>query len=269
MQQAPDRIAEIDWTDHWRRLVKERSAVAGGHGDPSYWDRRAPTFARSTRTRVDDFLAVVTPYTSARKTLIDVGAGAGRHALPLAERLEWVTAVEPSEGMRALIPPRDNMTVIASTWDEAEVAPADLVICAHVLYGVEEPGPFIAKLDRSARERVFIMLREGPMPHPATVIRERMLGGPGPRLPQFTDLFMLLVQMGMAPDVTFIRYQVVQRYADLNEALADCQSLMRGDWDEAAVRGMLQEILIRDGDELVFDGGLLLSGIAHWHPSTG
>ena len=133
VKQAPERVADIDWTDHWRRLVQERSAVAGSHGDPSYWDRRAPTFARSTRTRVDDFLAVVAPYTSPRKTLIDVGAGAGRHALPLAERLEWVTAVEPSEGMRAQIPPRDNMTVIASTWEEAEVAPADLIICAHVI----------------------------------------------------------------------------------------------------------------------------------------
>jgi SAM-dependent methyltransferase len=265
MKQAPDRVADIDWIESWRRLVQERSAIAGSHGDPSYWDRRAPTFARSTRTRIDGFLAVVAPYASPRKTLIDVGAGAGRHALPLAERLEWVTAVEPSEGMRAQIPPRDNMTVIASTWEEAEVAPADLVICAHVLYGVEEPAPFIAKLDRSARDRVFIMLREGPMPHPATVIRERM-GGPSPRLPQFTDLFMLLVQMGMAPDVTFIRYQVVQRYADLNEALADCRPLLRGEWDEAQVRGMLQEILTQDGDELVFDGGLSLSGIAHWKP---
>src|ERR1700680_4668769 len=103
MQQAPDRIADIDWAGQWRRLVQERSAVAGGHGDPSYWDRRAPTFARSTRTRVDDFLAVMAPYTSPRKTLIDVGAGAGRHALPLAERLEWVTAVAPCEGMGAMI----------------------------------------------------------------------------------------------------------------------------------------------------------------------
>src|ERR1700730_10317856 len=104
MKQALDRVADIDWVEHWRRLVKERSAAAGSHSDPTYWDRRAANFARSTRTRVDDFLAVVGPYTSARKTLIAVGAGAGRHALPLAERLEWVTVVEPSEGMRAQIP---------------------------------------------------------------------------------------------------------------------------------------------------------------------
>jgi SAM-dependent methyltransferase len=266
MKQTPVRIADIDWAEQWRRLVQERAAAAGAHGDPSYWDRRAPGFARSTRTRVDDFLGVVAPFASARKTLIDVGAGAGRHALPLAERLEWVTAVEPSEGMRAQIPPRDNMTVIASSWEEAEVAPADLVICAHVLYGVDEPAPFIAKLERSARERVFIMLRAGQLPHPAVVIRQRMLGGPGPRMPQFSDLFMVLMDMGIAPDVNFIRYPVVQRYADLDAAWADCQSLVGAGIDEVQARGMLREILTQDEDELVFDAGPTLSGIAHWKP---
>jgi hypothetical protein len=76
------------------------------------------------------------------------------------------------------------------------------------------------------------------------------------------------VQMRMAPDVTFIRYPVVQRYADLDEALADCQALLRGDVDESEVRGILREILNQDGDELVYNGGLSLSGIAHWRPST-
>jgi SAM-dependent methyltransferase len=268
MKQAPDRVADMDWVAHWRGLVQERSAAAGSHSDPTYWDRRAASFARSTGTRIDDFLAVVAPYTSARKTLIDVGAGAGRHALPLAERLEWVTAVEPSEGMRAQIPARDNMTVIASAWEDADVAPADLVICAHVLYGVEEPAPFIGKLDRSARERVFVMLREGQIPHPAAVIRERLMGAPGPRLPQFSDLFMLLLQMGIAPNVNFISYPIIQRYADLDEAWADCQSLIGAGLDEAQARAMLQEILTQEGDELVFNGGLALSGIAHWHPQT-
>lgn len=266
MQETTDRIAGIDWVEHWRHLVSERSAAGRGHGDPSYWDRRAPSFARSTRTRVDDFLAVVARYTSPRRTLIDVGAGAGRHALPLAERLEWVTAVEPSVGMRALIPPRDNMTLVASTWEEAEVAPADLVICCHVLYGVEDPVAFITKMDRSARERVFIMIREGPVPHPATIVRERMRGGLEPRMPQFSDLFMLLMQMGIAPDVEFVRYPIVQRYADMSEALADCQSHIGDGWDEAQARRILQEVLVQEGEELVFDAGLTLSGIAHWHP---
>jgi SAM-dependent methyltransferase len=268
MQDISDRATAIDWAEHWRLLVAERAAAAGGHGDPSYWDRRAPTFARSTRSRVDQFLDVVAPYLSPRKTLIDVGAGTGRHALPLVERLEWVTAVEPSEGMRALIPPRDNMTVVASTWEEATVASADLVICCHVLYGIGEPVRFIAKMERSARERIFIMMRELPLLHPATVVRERTLGGVEPRLPRFSDLFMLLMQMGIAADVTFIRYPIVQRYVGMDEALADCRALIGVEWDEAKARAILREVLVEDGDELVFDGGVTLSGIAHWRPRT-
>src|SRR5260370_15728737 len=123
-------LEDIDWGERCGAIVRQRTG--SDSPDPTYGDRRAPSYARITRDRKDDFLRVVEPYASARKTLIDAGAGAGRHAVALAERLEWVTAVEPSEGMRAQIPPRDNMTVIASTWQDAEVPSADLVICCHV-----------------------------------------------------------------------------------------------------------------------------------------
>jgi len=55
--------------------------------------------------------------------------------------------------MRALIPALDNLTVIASSWEDAEVAPADLVVCSHVLYAVAEPVPFLEKMESCARER--------------------------------------------------------------------------------------------------------------------
>jgi SAM-dependent methyltransferase len=258
--------AEHEWEQRWKAIVEARSSLAGTHADPGYWDRRAPSFARSTQSRADELLRVIEPFLSPRKTLIDVGAGSGRHAVPLAERLEWVTAVEPSEGMRAQMAPRANMTVVASTWEDAEVAPADLVMCSHVLYGVADPVPFIAKLDASARERVFVMLRESQLAHPAAVIRARMFGDDGPRLPRFSDLFMLLMEMSIAPDVTFMRYPIVTRYKDMEEAMADSRGLVGDGWDEAAGRRTLDELLVRDRDQLVFDGGTVLSGVAHWQP---
>ena len=125
-------MQEVDWEARWKQIVVDRATLASDHADSGYWDRRAASYSRSTQTRVDEFLQVLEPYLSPRKTLIDVGAGTGRHTVPLAERLEWVTAVEPSEGMRSHIPPRDNITSVASTWEDAEVAPADLVVCSHV-----------------------------------------------------------------------------------------------------------------------------------------
>src|SRR5258708_8942543 len=123
----------MDWVENWKQIVEERATRAGTHPAPGYWDRRAPSFARSTQARADEFLKVIDPYVSPVKTLIDAGAGTGRHAVPLSERLEWVTAVEPSEGMRSMIPPRDNMTVVASTWWDAGAAPPALVICSPLL----------------------------------------------------------------------------------------------------------------------------------------
>src|SRR5437660_1712755 len=131
-------MEEIDWRQRWKRIVDDRSTLAAGHADHGYWDRRAASYARSTQTRVDEFLQVLEPFLSPRKTLIDVGAGTGRYSVPLAERLEWVTAIEPSEGMRSHIPPRDNITSVASTWEDAGVAPADLVVCRHSPYGAPE-----------------------------------------------------------------------------------------------------------------------------------
>jgi SAM-dependent methyltransferase len=261
-------VDAIDWEARWKEIVADRATLASGHADSGYWDRRAGSYARSTHTRSDQFLRVLEPYLGPRKTLIDVGAGTGRHAAPLAERLEWVTAVEPSDGMRAHIPARDNITLVASTWEEADVAPADLVICSHVLYGVDDPVAFVDKLQRSARERVFVMMRETELPHPAAVLRRGLAGNEGPRLPRFSELFMLLIQMGIAPDVDFIRYPIVTRYASMDEALADSRALFGEGWNQDAARAILDEVLMKDGGELVFDGGVALSGVAHWQPQN-
>jgi SAM-dependent methyltransferase len=259
-------VNDLDWEARWKQLVADRASLASGHADSGYWDRRARSFARSTHARVDEFLQVLQPYLSPRKTLIDVGAGTGRHTTPLAERVEWVTAVEPSEGMRSHIVQRDNVTIVASSWEDAEVAPADLVICSHVMYGVADPVPFLDKMQRCARERVFVMMRESDLPHPAAELRRRLVGSTGPRLPRFSELFMLLVQMGVAPDVAFLRYPIVTRYADMEEALTDCRALFGDGWNEGVARTALEKMLTRDGDELVYDGGLALSGVAHWQP---
>jgi hypothetical protein len=259
-------MGDIDWAERWKHTVADKAGLAAGHGRTDYWDQRAKSYSRCTQQRADEFLGVLRPYLSPSKTLIDVGAGTGRHAVPLAGQLEWVTAVEPSEGMRSHIPPLDNMTVVASHWEDAEVAPADLVICAHVMYGVADPVRFIEKLNRSARDRVFVMMRESDVPHPAARIRARLLGDGLQRLPRFSELFMLLVQMGITPDVTFLRYAVTTRYAGIDEALDDCRALFGEGWDEVAARQVLAEILRPEGDQLVFDGGTAVSGVAHWQP---
>lgn len=187
-----DPVLGFDWAEHWRRLVRVRS------GEEDEWAERAPAYAERVRGLPDALLPALEPYLGPAKTVIDAGAGTGRHAIPLAARVDWVTAVEPSAAMRAQLeaagqPP--NLTVIASSWEDAEPAPADLVICSHVLYAVAEPVPFIEKMEALAKERVFVCLRD--------------VDPPEGRRPRFQDLFNLLRQMGVAPDVGYLPTETV------------------------------------------------------------
>jgi SAM-dependent methyltransferase len=188
-----DPVVDFDWAEHWRRLVVSNvSNVGAGLAAPSDpWKDRATEYHATRGSDWQPLLQVMEPWLDRRKTAVDVGAGTGRHAVPLAERLDWVTAVEPSDAMRSLIPPLDNLTVIASSWEDAEVAPADLVICSHVLYAVAEPVPFIEKMESCARERVFVFMRDGPGAHEGEI-----------RQPRFQDLYNLLRQMGVSPDIS-------------------------------------------------------------------
>jgi SAM-dependent methyltransferase len=187
---ALDPVVGFDWAGHWRSLVEGSAGPCHvQRSDP--WKDRAEEYHASRGGDWQPLLAVMEPWLDRHKTAIDVGAGTGRHAVPLAARLDWVTAVEPSEAMRSLIPPLDNLTVIASSWEDAEVAPADLVVCSHVIYGVAEPVPFIEKMESCARERLFLVVRDGPGAHEGEA-----------RQPRLQDLYNLLRQMGVSPDIT-------------------------------------------------------------------
>jgi SAM-dependent methyltransferase len=264
-----DHLLDVDWAAHWRSLVEVRNAAAvvdgkpvGGQA-PGAWDRRARRFRRDTSGRPDPFLDIVVPFVSRSSTVLDVGAGFGRHSVPLAARAEWVTMVEPSEGMREQVPDLPNLTVVASEWMDAEVQPASVVLCAHVLYGVLEPVPFIEKLERSATERVFLALRGDRNAH----VTEQFL--PRPRMPQLEDCFNLLRQMGIAPEATWWMVPVHRHWPDLEAAVEECREWLGVRWDEARGRAWL-EANLRPGPEggLDWDSRPTMTGALHWSPRT-
>src|SRR5262249_45833302 len=143
---------------HREQSHKIRSAL--GVSGQDRWEPFSSFFKADPR-RTDDIevnrlAQEVTPAT----TLLDVGAGAGRFALPLALRCKQVTAVEPSPSMGETLRHLaaevgiDNVTLVASPWDEAEVQPADRAVSPHVLYLLEGIRPFLLQLAVHARQRV-------------------------------------------------------------------------------------------------------------------
>jgi SAM-dependent methyltransferase len=262
-----DPLTDFDWAAHWRELVETRDAEAPVDPDDDFWASVAPHLAYRPEDAADDpLLKLMDRYITPAKTAIDAGAGAGRHAVPLADRLEWVTAVEPSEGMRAEIPHRDNLTVVASGWEEAEVAPADFVVCAHVLYFIRDPVPFVEKLTRSARERVFVFMRDREIINPSEHLFEALTGRPRTRMPRAYDAWNLVHSLGLDPAFETVGYITEQVYYDLEAALAECRYRLSAVWDESKARAWLEANLRPRDDGRLTYGGEMPAAIVHWQP---
>ena len=89
-------------------------------------------------------------------TLLDVGAGGGRLALPLALSCRSVTAVEPSPSMCAVLreTAEENgidVGVVEAEWADAQVEAADVILCSHVIYVIEDIGAFVSKINSHAQ----------------------------------------------------------------------------------------------------------------------
>lgn len=157
-------------------------------------------------------------------TWLDVGAGGGRFALPLALVNERVIAVDPSAGMLdALRSGMDehgieNIDIHHLRWPEgADELSADYSLTSHVGYDIREINAFLDGLERATRvECVSLMMNRAPS---GGFVRlwEQVHGFKRQQLPAMREFLHLLLARGATPQVkTFPR--------DVHE------------WDEAALR---------------------------------
>lgn len=137
-------------------------------------------------------------------SVLDVGCGAGAACLPLLPRTTALTAVDADEGMLVLLADRAgarDMTAhrVAGRWPQvaAQVPPADVVTCHHVVYNVPDLEPFVAALTAHARRLVVV---ETTTAHPLTSLNElwlRFHGLARPAGPTGDDILAILAAMGL------------------------------------------------------------------------
>ena len=207
-----DTLAD-DPLARWRFLAARREAVIGAirarRGDPGdYWTARAATMGPTMRVdpaAVPAPLERLLPQIDGATSVLDVGAGWGRFAIPLARAARTVTAVEPSAPLREFL--RANveaagldagrLNIVAAGWEEAEVAPADLVLCANVLMPLADVEPFLRKLDAHTLRRGVIVLRAVAMDGPLVALWREIHGVPYPRETDHTDALAALHALGI------------------------------------------------------------------------
>jgi SAM-dependent methyltransferase len=137
-------------------------------------------------------------------TVLDIGSGAGAACLPLAAHATTVTAVDTDQDMLTLLTERAaaaglGLRTVCGGWPAAaaQVGPADVVTCHHVVYNVPEIWDFLVALTNHARRRVVVELTAA---HPLTSLNPlwlRFHGLQRPDGPTAADLLAILAEAGV------------------------------------------------------------------------
>lgn len=265
----------------WRRLVRARLAEMerlrpdGGAVGSKYWDSRARRFAdRTAGTASGDPLAARLRRAATNKSsLLDVGAGTGRFSLALAPRVAEVVAVDASAVMLSFLRREarrsglTNITTVVGRWEDVEVTPADLVLCAYVLPLIEDAAGFLSKLDSACRGDAFVYLSAMSTDAFFDPFWRHFHGVSRRPGPTFLDAVAVLAELDIKADVEIVELPVRSRFRSVASAARDYRdNLLLPDTPEvrAELRSMLRTWLVRDGDALRPPLRTTPAAILHW-----
>ena len=234
--------------ESWKRRVESHHAQSLRVMDESwrqgdFWRSLAPMFRADPHRTDDEALNVIAELVTADSTVLDVGGGAGRYALPLALRSRSVTVVEPSESMLAQLCEAtteaglSNVEAILSDWETAAVEAADIVLCAHVVYGVADVRPFLEKLSAHARRLVVLLSFVDSPQSSLAPLWEPVHGEQRINLPALPELVNVLWEMDIYPSVRMLTSIRAQSFESFEAAVDELSGrLFLGEDSDARAR---------------------------------
>ena len=275
------RAAEAAWA---ARVRANRDQVERVREVPDGADFYAPvrSLFRADPTRTDDpVLVELLQLVRSGERWLDVGAGAGRFALPIARALDpsggSVVALDASpsmlEGLREIAEDYaiENIRTIEARWPPADAGAfeADVALIAHVGYDIEAIGAFLGGLETAARRLCIAVLNEHPPASAADPFWPPVHGEPRSALPALPDLVDLLRARGRVPSLVRIPGEV--RRFESREALEGF--VQRQLWIDPAgakaerLHTAMDALVVRDGDGWTIRGRLPTdTGVVTWMP---
>ena len=252
--------------ERWQAIIDARAQQMDaayaelGRSSAGYWDRRARRYHDSTKDTIarDPFFQRLRTIVTPEMSVLDVGAGSGRFALALAPLVRQVIAVEPNVAMLDYLRQDartlnlSNIACYQTAWQDApDDLRADIVICSHVLYPIRDIAPFLAKLQRAARQRCYIYMRAIPIDALTAHLWQHFHGDERRFTPVSIHALDVLFEMGIYANVEMVSLPTSLRYPSLEVAIEELSELLILPGDEKTreeLRGLLANWLIeRDG----------------------
>ncbi len=211
---------------------------------------------------------------------LDIGAGAGRYALPLALRVREVIALDPSPGMLAALREQAvehgiaNVQVVEGRWplDPADGPPpaADVALIANLGYDVEAIGAFLDEMEVAAGRLCVAILADRQPSAAAHVFWPPVHGEERAELPALDAFLDLLRARGRSPREARVP-RPVRGFPTREELAGWLRSqlfLEAGSAKDAALERELDARLVANPDGSFGPGGQapLTTGIVTWEP---
>ncbi len=216
---TPSAPVPADLESAWTQRVRANRVQAERLRESETGDFYAPVsnlFVADPRRTGEPALDALLGMARAEDTWLDIGAGAGRYALPLALRVKEVVAVEPSGGMRRALRIGmgehgiDNVRVVPGTWPDAldelgELPAVDVALIVHVGYDIDGIGGFLDGMEAATRDRCVALMTDSSPASVADPFWPLVHGEARVALPALPDLVDLLRVRGREPHVDVVQ----------------------------------------------------------------
>ncbi len=234
----------------------------------------ASAFIADPRREGEQVLDMLRSLVRPDETWLDIGAGAGRYALPVALLAKKVICVEPSSGMLDGLREGmanhgiSNVEIVQSRWPSETPVEADCSLISFVGNDIADIGPFIEAMEASTRRMCTFINFERP---PASTYGGAWLAAHGeprallPALPEFLSLLLskerlFEVRLAPRPVTTLVSFEHA-----LDGARRQTWVEPGGEKDQR-LQAYFRETLVEEDGRYHLPGGAGTVGVVTWSP---